>query len=46
MKDIPRSVRSFENHIPKSINVNELQNAIFLLETNKCPGLDEINFNV
>ena len=28
------------------ISVNELQNAFFSIKTNKCPGHDEINFNV
>ena len=28
------------------ISVNEFKNAFFSVKTNKCPGHDEINFNV
>ena len=28
------------------ISVNELKNVFFSIKTNKCPGHDEINFNV
>ena len=53
-KEISRPARSFESYVPKSnstkptglISVNELKNAFFSIKTNKCPGRDEINFNV
>ena len=52
--EIPRPARSFESYVPKSnstmptgpISVNELKHAFFSIKTNKCPGHDEINFNV
>ena len=46
--------RFFETYLPKSnttisiapSSVNELKNPSFSIKTNKCPGHDEINFNV
>ena len=53
-KAILRPARSFESYVLKSncsmhtgpISVNEFKNAFFLIKTSKCPGQDEINFNV
>ena len=51
-KAIPGPARSFESYVPKSnttmpagpIGVNKLRNVVFSIKTNKCPGIDEINF--
>ena len=53
-KEIPEPAKSFKSYIPKSnmimstgpISVKKLKNVFYSIKTNKCPGHDELNFNV